>query len=134
MFTVISTVPVWPSVDSQLYELSCWFLTPADDFKSPCLNVELLDSTGKVFAVFDGPAKESTDNHGLWLRDYLLFNIPLRCKSVRCRVVSDPARSYTVMDELLLRPVDALIISKDDRGNVMVNNHLFQAGLPAKKK
>ena len=134
VFTVLATIPVKPVVDSALYELSCWFLTPADDFKSPCLNVELLDSTGKVISVFDGPAKESTDNHGLWLRDYLLFHIPSRCKSVRLRVVNDPEKSYKVMDELMLRPVDALIISKDDAGNIMVNNHLFQDGVELKGK
>jgi len=36
------------------------------------------------------------------------------------------------MDELLIRPVDANIISKAADGKVMINNHILYSSKPAK--
>ena len=124
--TTVATIMVKPAADSQLYELSCWFLVPADNYKSPNINAQLLDSAGNTIGSVDGITSHSIDNYGLWLWNNRLFNIPSACRSVRCRIVEEQGKSYLAMDELMLRPADALIISKDSKGNVMVNNHRFK--------
>ena len=125
-FTTLATVQLNGPIESQQYELSCWALVPTDNYKSPYINVELLDNAGNILASIDGPAKESTDNHGFWWRDHLIFRIPKNCSAVRCRLGNDSPDSYKIIDELMLRPVDALIISKEKDGSVMVNNHRFK--------
>ena len=126
LFTELDTIALRPAYDSQLYEVSAWFLAPREDFKSAYLNIELIDSAGNKFFITDALSKQSTDNYGLWLRAHQLINVPPKCRSMHCRIVNDPDNSYVAMDELLVRPVDAVIISKDSKGNVMVNNHRFR--------
>jgi hypothetical protein len=41
-------------------------------------------------------------------------------------VLNEPNPSYKAMDEVMLRPAAALIVSKDADGSVMANNHLLR--------
>ena len=59
----------------------------------------------------------------MWFRNGLYFSLPAGCCSVTIKVLNEQKPSYKIMDELLLRPADAVIMSKDSQGNVMVNNH-----------
>jgi len=122
------TVPVSSNDDSgRLYELSCWYLLDNDDYRSPYITLEFLDSAGNKTGVTDMLTKESTDSRGMWFRGYLYFNMPAGCRSIKMMLYNERQKSYKVLDELLLRPADALIISRSKEGQIMVNNHLFPA-------
>ena len=126
--TAVAVIPLTPAFDKQMYEFSCWFLTGKEDYKSPYFTIEDLDSVKNVIDYHDALTKECTDTHGMWLRDHLYFQVPANTRYVRCRFLAGEPHSYKAMDELLLMPADALIISKAADGRIMVNNHLFKAG------
>jgi hypothetical protein len=123
---VVADIHLSPASDTQLYEFSCWFLLSKNDPYYPSIYIESTDSAGNIFNSKELIAKSSVDNHGLWFRTSAYFKILPECRSIRCRVQNHPNPSYIAMDELLLRPADALIISKDREGHVMVNNHLIK--------
>jgi hypothetical protein len=122
---LISTLQLQPTRDSQLYEFSCWFLLSDKDYRSPMVQLDMLDSAGKNISTVYLNTKFSTDNEGFWFRAFKYFHVPVMCRSVACTVLNIPNPSYLAMDELMLRPADAVIISKDKNGKVMVNNHVF---------
>ena len=121
----IATIPIKPTGETRKYEFSCWFLLDDKDYRSPLVNLQSLDSNGKLLSKISAFTKESVDNKGMWFRTSVYFDIEPACRFVRCVLVNDPYPTYKVMDELLLRPADAVIISKSKDGKVMVNNHLF---------
>lgn len=120
----IVTAPVTPAYDKQLYEFSCWFLTPGDNFKSPYCVVEMLDSARQIIATQGAATKEATDTRGLWMRNHAYFAVPGNTRYIRCKVLKDADHSYFAMDELLLMPADAVILSKAKDGTLLVNNHI----------
>ena len=123
--TVVANIPVKPRPANTQYEFSCWFLLGNENYRSPYFKLDLLDASGNVINTIEVMTKESTDNNGLWFRAYKFFSIPSNCNAVRCRLINDPDNAYKVMDEMQLRPVDAVIISKSANGRIMVNNHLL---------
>ncbi len=123
--TVIANIPVKSRPANGQYEFSCWFLLGDENYKSPYFKLDLQDAAGNVIETIDVLTKESTDNKGLWFRAYKFFSIPPNCSNIRCRLFNEPDNTYKIMDELLLRPVDALIISRSADGAIMVNNHLL---------
>jgi len=50
----------------------------------------------------------------------------MRCKRIRCKTENDPAPSYLSLDEMMMRPADAIIMSKTTSGKAMVNNHIYK--------
>ena len=126
--STIAIMPIRPLTDSQLYEFSCWFLLRKSDYASPCVSLTSLDRAGKVIANVDLNTKWSVDNYNLWFRCSLYFPLRSDCRVIRCKVSNYPKPSYLDMDEILLRPADAVIISKAGDGAVMVNNHLLEKG------
>jgi len=125
MYTELFNVPVIAQIRNQEYEFSCWFLLSDKNFKAPFCDLHLLDSNDKIITAIAVLTKESTDNNGLWFRAIKNFPVPPNCKRIKCMLENYTNNTYEVMDELLLRPADALIISKSASGQVMVNNHLF---------
>lgn len=137
---VICNIPIAPSVDKQLYEFSCWFRVNVTDYKSPDCVVEALDGNGSVIASYPTPTKESTDNEGswilddkkspvkanAWLRCNAYVNLPAATRRVRCKMLNFATEPYMAMDELMLRPADATIVSRMANGQVMANNHLLK--------
>ena len=124
--TTIATISISPEKEAQLYEFSCWFLTSNKNPYFPSILLESLDSTGIVLYSKEILTKLSCDNYGLWFRTSLYFNLVPNCKSIRCSVHNYPSSSYIALDELLLRPANAIIISKEKESkNIMVNNHLI---------
>ena len=123
-----AVVPVSPRSDSQLFELSCWFLLSRNDPYFPTIRMDMQDSMGKFITSREILTKLSLDNDGLWFRASLYFSLPKGCRSIKCILHNHPDPSYIAMDEFLFRPADALVISKDARGRFMVNNHLFKRG------
>ncbi len=125
--SVIVTIPVNTVKDSELYEISCWFLLGDQDPRSPYLTLFLLDKDGKTITSFDALTKHATDSYGMWFRDGKYFYLKPGCVAIRCLLTNDPNPSYKMMDELQLRPAGAIVISKAADGSVMVNNHRFKA-------
>jgi len=122
---IVATIPVKPTGDSQKYEFSAWFLLDNKDYRSPFVNLQSLDSNGKVISTIDALTKLSVDNEGMWFRSSVYLYLKPRCRTLRCVVVNEVHASYEIMDELMLRPADAVIISKATDGKLMVNNHLI---------
>ncbi len=124
--SIIAVIPLPPVNDAPQYEFSCWFLVGDENFRSPNMYLHFFDSAGKLITIKDASCKRtSVDNRNLWFRASLYFNLPPRCRAIKCVLVNEPNPSYKVLDELLLRPADALIISRSANEKVMVNNHLF---------
>ncbi len=132
--SVLKEGSVKSSFDNQLYELSCWFLVPSHDYRNPTLFMEIMDSSRKVIFVTRAFGKESADNNymheegvyvtrALWLRANVYFRLPERARFVRFSVEHPEERTFEALDELMLRPADALIITKQANGSLLVNNH-----------
>jgi len=123
---LIATIPVKPVGDSQQFEFSsgsCW---ANKDPRSPDMLLYSLDSAGSIIDTTFVHTNKSVDNHGMWFRMSEYFYVHGRSRSLKCILLNKPGPSYKVMDEMMLRPADATIISKDAGGRVMVNNHLFK--------
>lgn len=123
--SIIAEINVQPNEDNILYEISSWVLVSERDFRSPVLNLSLLDENGTEIFRKDAMAKESLDNYGLWLRVNQYFNLPKNCRKIKWHLYDDDKRSYLALDEILLRPAAATIIYKN-KGKMMINNHLLK--------
>jgi hypothetical protein len=124
--TLLATIDLIPATDSQLYELSAWFLLSQRDPSSPHTIIELQDVEGKTLQTDVMNTNQSVDNFGLWFRASLYFHVPISCRKIKCTLVNTPNPGYLSMDELMLKPAQSLIISKGKDNSVMVNNHRFK--------
>lgn len=124
--TIIAELPIKRGEGQpQEYELSCWFLLGKENYRSPFIKFYLMGDGNDTLADIDMLVKQSTDNHGMWFRGSKQFRMPAKCRLMRCQLKNDPNPSYFAMDELMLRPINSVIVSKSATGEVMVNNHLF---------
>ncbi|GAA4467634.1 hypothetical protein GCM10023093_23850 [Nemorincola caseinilytica] len=126
--SVVATMSVPAAADSVLYEYSCWFLLDRNNCRSPEVRLELLDGAGNILAVKKAACNESVDSDDMWFRGSKYFYIPAACRQVRCRLINEPMPAYLAMDEMLLRPAAAVVVSRTRNGGVMVNGHLFKKG------
>jgi hypothetical protein len=124
--SVFANIPVKPEYPNQEYELSCWFLVGDEDYRSPYIHIDCLDSEGKSTASADACVKWSVANDGMWFRAAAYFKVPEKCRSISCKLYNEPSPSYISMDELVLRPSVSFIFSKTKDGQIMVNNHKFK--------
>jgi len=124
--STIAIIPVNAMNDSMAYEFSCWALVRQEDYKSPEFLLQFLDAGGKMIRQVKVETNESVDSHGMWFRASKYFNMPVGCRSMQCILNDMHNNSYIAIDELLLRPAGAMVISKAADGSVMVNNHLFK--------
>ncbi len=122
---VIANVPVFPVTGDQIYEFSCWFLCTANDYKSPVVLVETLDSSGHILSSKEALAKESTDNSGLWLRTNTYFTLPQNARFIKCTVRDLEGHNFEAMDELMVKPAASIIVSRFTDGSVLLNNHII---------
>lgn len=122
---LIAEISTSPITDKELYEISSWVLLSAQDFRSPVLNLSLLDENGTEIYRKDALAKESVDNNGMWFRVNLFFEMPAACRKLRWTLYDDEHGSYWGLDEVLLRPANGLVVSKDSSGRILVNNHML---------
>jgi hypothetical protein len=123
--SVVAVIPIKPAMDNEEYEFSCWFLLSDNTHASPVIYLQSFDSLGNILATDGLNTKWSTDNNKLWFRGAIYFHMKENCRSVHCKLVNLPNPSYKIMDEIQLRPADALIISKGSDGRILANNHLF---------
>ncbi len=124
--SVIASVPVQAAGDSQLYELSAWFLLGDKDPKSPYVDISLIDGKGNQIRQEIMNTKLSVDNYEMWFRASSYFYIPHNCKTLKLTLVNTPNPAYLAMDEFLLRPAGSVIVSKSANGSILVNNHQFK--------
>lgn len=115
-----------PPADSILFEFSAWFLISRDDYRSPQVFLDMYNINGDQLGTVVSSTKESTDAEDLWFRNATYFVIPPGCSTIKCRVTNDALSSYSVMDELQIRPANTIVISKSPGGQVLVNNHVFR--------
>ncbi len=115
-----------PMVNESRYEFSIWVLVNDVDYRSPAFHLKLYDTAGNMLKEEYIPAKISTDNHGMWLRVSKYFSMPAGTRRMVCQVDNNPDKpDYIAIDELLIRPADALMISKNGNA-VLANNHLLK--------
>ena len=124
--SIIAEIPFAPAIDSQLYEFSCWFQLDDNDYRSPYMNLKLFDAQGKEISFVDALANASVDNCGMWFRASVYHRISARVRTIKFILNNRPNPSYLLMDEMMLRPVGSIIMSKGTDGKVMVNNHLLR--------
>jgi hypothetical protein len=125
--TLIASIPITNAADSQRYEFSCWVLLDDKDYSSPDFTLRFYNKGGVQLDTCLVQTINSVDSYHMWFRTSRYFNMPPGCTMVKCTLNRVKKHSYHYMDELMLRPADALIISKDANGRVMVNNHFFNA-------
>jgi len=123
---ILAEVPMISADTGTLYEASIWGLLSNRNYKSPDIIFEQLDSTGAVITQGNISFKESSDNYGdIWFRAGNYYTIDGKCRKVRIRLIDPEPPSYIKLDELLLRPANAVILSAGAGGKKMVNNHIF---------
>lgn len=127
---ILYKTPVTQHKDSALYEFSAWVKVNDYDYRSPTLYVDLYNASGNLIDSVQVYTKESVDNYvdgnTLWLRANTYFHLPADCHSIQVRVLNYPKHAYLAIDEMLLRPSGALIISKSADGKILANNHLLR--------
>ena len=108
-----------------VYEFSAWSQIPAGNWQSNYYYLKCYDSSGKELSKTDILAKRGTDNApGLWVRAGGYFEVPAGTSKIELYLRNDSGESYTALDEILLRPANAQVISKLPDGTLLVNNHL----------
>lgn len=107
------------------YEFSAWVLLRREDYKTPWFVLDVLDSKDSIL-VRHSVVLRSVDNYGLWYRLANFVMMPPGTRYVKCMVVNQKGPTYAAMDELVLRPSNAVVISKFSNGKAMVNNHIYK--------
>lgn len=124
---VTEIIPIEPAYDNELYEISYWALLEPTTYQSPYIVFNVLDSNDNQVGWGDALIKEGTDNDGkMWFRASRYFSMPASAKKIRIILHNDLLTSYLRFDELMIRPADAVIISKGADGSAMVNNHVYK--------
>ena len=95
------------------------------DYKIGRFVIHLYDERDSLVSNIKVLAQESVDNYGLWLRVSKYFEVPASCRKISVELVNVIYPSYLALDELMIRPADALIISKSSDTRRMVNNHVL---------
>jgi hypothetical protein len=106
------------------HEFSLWFRADDKNSMTPDLQIEFLDEQGDPLDNATLHTSWSTDNKGMWMRASDFINIPSQCRQIRLKVF-DEETNYSGVDELMIRPAGAIIMSKSKDGTVMANNHFL---------
>lgn len=127
---ILYTTLVPQHKDSAVYEFSAWVKVNDYDYCSPTLYVDLYNANARLIDSVRIYTKESVDNYvntgAIWLRTNAYFHLPADCRSIQVRVLNSTKHAYLAIDEMLLRPSGALIISKGADGKILANNHLLR--------
>jgi len=124
--TLIDLFPVSNLYNGQLYEFSTWVLMNKYEYKSPDFLIQALDNNYHVLKTDTIRSRESVDNNGLWFRLSKYIKMPVNTGFIRFSKINDAIPDYFALDEILMRPVNSIIISKFADGTNMVNNHIFK--------
>lgn len=112
-------------VAAEKYEFSSWILVSQKDYKTPYFILDIFDVRGNIM-VREEFGLRPVDSYSLWFRLSKFVNLPSGTAMVKCLLVNKDGPTYTAMDELMLKPANATVISKLKDGSVMVDNHIFK--------
>jgi len=122
----VASIAVMPAKDSAIYEFSCWFRLEHEDYRSPDVVLQMQGADGKILSEITVKTHNAVDSRRDWYRSSAYFYMPGACRKVECKIINDPAPAYKSIDEMLLRPAGATIISKaGDGAGVFVNGHVI---------
>lgn len=107
------------------FEFSAWLLLDDKDPFSPSFLVEMMNEKGDLLSTTNPHTKFSTDNKGMWFRASGWLPPLTTCSRIRVTLNNEPSGSYRALDEVQIRPLGTLLISKMKDGSVLVNNHLL---------
>ena len=62
----------------------------------------------------------------MWLRVSQFTRLPMHCKKITCTIINSDKPDYIAYDELMIRPADAIVVSRQKTGAAMANNHLLK--------
>lgn len=113
-----------PEYDMQEYEFSAWVLISNKDYKIPRFRLKIFDSLDNKLADTYALTQESVDNNGYWLRTNKYIKLPLSGRRFEVELVNIVNPAYLALDEIMLRPADATVISKNSE-KILINNHVF---------
>lgn len=122
---IVFEAPLTPVHDNQSYEFSAWMLVSDKDYKIGRFVVYMYDENDSPLTSIKVLAQESVDNYGLWLRVSKYFEVPASCRKISVELVNVIYPSYLALDELMIRPADAVILSKSGDTRRIVNNHIL---------
>lgn len=124
---IIFNDTITPLYDGEQYEFSAWMLVSDDDYKIGRFRIYLLDEHENIIGDIPVLTQEATDAHGLWLRASKYFPMPIATRRIKVEVVNIIYPAYLALDELMIRPANATIISKSENNKrvMMVNNHMI---------
>lgn len=126
-----SVITEWmlPSVmDSLSYEFSIWSKSPEVGPRQNSYTIVFKDNSDKELGRVDALTTSSVDNApGFWFRTNKFFVFPEGTAKLSVIVINEHGDNYIAHDELVIRPVQGIVISKMKDGKVLVNNHNFAA-------
>lgn len=119
-----------PNDSDMVYEMSIWAKVNDVDYRSPYFSITYFDASGNKLGDDYVFSNKATDNApGMWLRAGKYIKVPAHTSSLSVEYdQGKDGRDYIAMDELQLRPVNSLIVSKfrsDDRITIVANNHII---------
>lgn len=107
------------------YEFSSWVLVKRENHKIPYFILDVFDSNNAI-VVRHHIGFKPVDNYGLWYRVANFINLPQGTKAVKCMIINEDGPNYAALDEILLAPSNAVVLSRFTNGQVMVNNHIYK--------
>lgn len=113
--------------DTIQYEFSIWTKVPAKGPNQPYFTLYFKDAGNKELNSFISFGKYSVDNApGAWFRVNSFFRMPAGTKRMEVAVSNPDGAAYLFLDELLIRPANATILSKAKKGYYLINNHVLK--------
>ena len=113
--------------DSQLYEFSVWSRLPRLGYTGNYFRLYFEDKAGHSLLWLEVHAKNSVDNMpGMWFRINSWFTMPPGTSKIAVQVCNPEGKSYEALDELMIRPAAATVMSRMQDGTLLVNNHLLK--------
>lgn len=123
-YQIAAEIQVPVADTSRLYEFSAWVLLDSVDYRSPYFDVECYGPSGEL-AKHQVFVYRAQDTKGMWVRASKYVPIPAGCNRIRCVLFNRTKDTYISADELMLRPAESIIISKEEKGKALANNHVF---------
>lgn len=119
----VTTFEFKPFLQEDIYEVSLWVLVPDDNYRIPAMDIHCFYQSDSIISRYRKYGVEANDNSGMWLRLSRYITIPEGCSKINVSLMNLPTPSYYAVDEVVLRPINGVTISKDEK-HYMVNNHL----------
>ncbi len=109
------------------YEFSVWTRVPTQSYQMPYCAIDLFDSLDQNIFHKDIHAQNANDNWMSWFRVYTELTIESKVRRARVVLHNEDGRPAALVDELLMRPLDAFFAREDAASSTrMYQNHLIK--------